>query len=443
MKTTSNNPWAARLVPLLDRDTIKQRALVTVPSLNGLRDMPTEVACKLMESALNTVFYPTTQCIEILNRIVEMAYAHCLTTYPDSKEFLTGVYAKASPLPEFAFPILLTGLGGSGKSQIMKAFRRIQVEDSQIIVSAEHSPFPLKGSWNVTVHARSKPTDILRALAQVDGGTTDLIEKCKKMAFRDGIPFLTIDEFQFATGSGNANVQVTQMLLSQGYIGIPWSYNANFSLVSRLMKRPQEDRQRLLSDWIILLPDPPSSTDWMETLKLQQNVCKEVLKFDPVKDAADIHAYSAGIKRASVKLLVIAFRHEHPRGGVVDISAIKRAYHSREYASYRKDVEILATQAITNSPNKKNMDLWCPLPLPPNAAAIFTDSAKKKRDEQVADAELRSSMNKEERVALQQIERDIKRDNRKTAKVLPLRKKKLAPTAEDLKNNANWFKDQL
>lgn len=442
MGTYSDNPWAARYEPLLDKNTLRQRALVTVPALAGLRDMPTELACSLLGNALEMVFYPTTQCVNILHRFVGIAHAHCVTKYPDDKAFLAGVYAKESPLIESFPAILLTGLAGIGKTQLMRAFRRIQAEESQVKVDEGHSPFPLKGPWRVTVHARSNPMDILRSLAQADASSTALVDKCKKLVFRDGIPFLIADEFQFVTGSSNANTRVAQMLLLLTYVGIPCCYNANFSLVGRLLKRPEEDRQRLLSDWEILLPDPPSSDDWQQTLKIQKEVAPEILTFDPFKDAAAIHTYTAGRKRATAKLFVLALRNEHSRG-TIDLAAIKRAYHSPGYASYREESEILAIQAIQNKPDKHRKDLWCPLPLPHNAAVAFFKSANDKREELVADAEIRASLNGAERKALDEIQRDIMKPSKPLGEIVPLRKKKTAPTADDLKRNNNWFKDQI
>lgn len=442
MKKSQSNPWAARFEPLLEKEIIKQRAQVIISPLIGLRDMSTELACVRLEKALKTVFYPTTQCVDVLHRFVDMAYAHCLNAYQGNREFLAGIYAKKSPLTEFSSPLLFTGLAGTGKTELKKASQRILFDEGQVTVDREHSPFPLRHPWYVSIHARSNPLDVLRELAQSDKGSADLVEKCKKIAFRDGISFLVADEFQFATGSESANARVTQMLLSLGYIGLPWVYNANFSLVGRLLRRPEEDRQRLVADWIILQPDPPSSLDWQGTLKAQRDVAPDVLVFDPVRDVLEIHAFTAGRKRAVAKLLVQALRNEHPRGGVVDMSAIKRAYHSPNYASYREESEILSTQAIRNCPDKNRKDLWCPLPLPPSATIEFANAAKGKRDEQVADAEVRSALNNEERKALHDIEQSVNKPKKTRGEVVPLRRK-AAPTAKDLQRNANWFKEQI
>lgn len=442
MTREQSNPWAKRFEPLLDRETIRQRSRVVVPPLLGLRDVSAETACSRLEKALKTVFYPTTQCVNVLQRVVDMAYAHCVNMYENENEFLAGIYAKNPPLPEFAPPLLFTGLAGTGKTEIGKAFLRILFDEGRVAVGQEHSPFPLKKPWHVTVHAKAGPLDVLKGLANCERGSSDLVERCRKIAFRDGVPLLMADEFQFATGSTSANARVTQMLLSLGYIGIPWIYNANFTLVQRLLKRPEEDRQRILSDWIILQPEIPSSVDWQETLSTQKSVAPDILVFDPVMDAPKIHAFTAGRKRAVKALLVQTLRTEHSRGGVVDISAIERTYHSHHYAGFREESEILANQVITNRPDKKRADLWCPLPLPAGAMIEFAHAAKEKRNELVADAEVRSALNDQEKRALRDIERGNSEPKKKRGEVVPLRKR-VALTAEDLKRNANWFKQQI
>lgn len=193
---------------------------------------------------------------------------------------------------------------------------------------------------------------------------------------------------------------------------------------------------------MILLPDSPSSEDWQETLKRQKSVAPEILTFDPIKDAEAIHAYTGGRKRAVVKLLVSACRQEHPRGGIVNMATIKRAYRSQEYSDYREDSEILATQSIQNKPHKTKKDLWCPLPLQASATIAFSEAAQKQRDEKVADAELLSALNSKERGTAKEIQKQIKKNQQPTGTVIPMRKKS-APTADDLKKNANWFKDQI
>jgi len=232
------------------------------------------------------------------------------------------------------------------------------------------------------------------------------------------------------------------MLLSLGHIGIPWVYNANYSLVNRILKRPEEDRQRLLADTIVLLPDAPESEDWINTLRAQQSVAMDYFQFDPEKDAAELHRLSGGRKRAVKDLLLLALKNEHPNGKTVDLAAIINAYKSPPFANYREDAEILLTQSIQDKAQSERPELWCPIPLPKNATAVFKKHATELREERLADAELESSLNKEEREALHEFKKASKKFPPTTGKVIPIRKNQ-PPTAEELKQNNNWFIDQI
>jgi hypothetical protein len=77
------NHWATRFEPLLDPNVIKQRAQVTVTPLVDLTSMPIDLACKRLEMALDTIFHPTTQCLTTLHKLVGIAHAHCVITYPN------------------------------------------------------------------------------------------------------------------------------------------------------------------------------------------------------------------------------------------------------------------------------------------------------------------------------------------------------------------------
>lgn len=403
--------------------------------------MPLELATQRIHEALKKVFYPTKQCLAILQRLVGIAHAHCMATYSGPREFLHGIYSKKTPLPDFARTLYLTGLAGTGKTQIVNAFCQLLEMDGEVVVDDHHAPFPMRGPWAVEIRARSSSKDVLRGLAQVEGSPSELVDICRKAAFREGIPILIADEFQFATGSESANARVAQILLSLAYVGIPFVFVANFSLIRRLQRRPGEEQQRLLVDPVVLLPDMHTSDDWHKTLTAQRDVAPDFFLFDPVKDARTLHAYSAGRKRAVAELLLIAFRDAHANGGKVDLQTLHRAYMSSTYAVYREETEILLAQSVQNYPNLKRMDLWCPIPLPGGAAANFLESAKAVREEQVADAELRSAMTPEERTGLEKIEREFRKKKQAIGKVVSF--KKTGTEAEDLKQNGSLFQDHL
>ena len=431
--------WIKEFDGLLNEEAIKKRITVHVSPLNDLTSLPIEEACLKVDMALKRVFYPTTQCLNILKRLIGMGRAHAKMHYPDTKTFLSGVYAQTPSLPDFMTPICLTGLAGIGKTEVLRALRRLLPGINEIILNGQPA-FPIKGIWNVTVKARTMPKDILRALVNVNGSPADLVEVCRKHAYRDGVSILVADEFQFATGSENANARVSQMLLSLGYIGIPFIYAANYSLLRRLKRRPEEDQQRLLADPVIMLPDKHDSVDWQDTLNAQCEVAPGYFVFDPIGDAKELHGYTAGRKRAMARLLGIAFRREFPSGGVVDAGAIRRAYFSSEFSVYREETEILVSQAVKNRPDESRNDLWCPIPMEPTAATAFLEAGIAARNEAYAEMEIRSALTQQERLAANEIKKGAQKA-RKAGELVHFRKKSQALSADDLKKNTSTFLD--
>lgn len=435
-----DNPWAERFAPLLDAGEIFQRAKVTVPPLHDLCRLPDEAAHERLESALKQVFYPTTQCVAILQEWAGLAYAHCLSRYPSRRAFLTAVYADSPPLPDAVQPICFTGMAGLGKTQIIRAFQRIQVADVSVTVDTHHDPFPLESLWVTEVKARNSPQQVLATLSGISAAGKDLVKRARHRAYRDGVAFAGIDEFQFVTQSSTANSLVTQILLSTSYLGLPMVFIANFSLVHKLMQRPQEDRQRLLAKPFVLLPDPPESQDWGLTLAALKDVAPEVLAFDSAKDAKDIFLFSAGIKRLVVRLLVLAYRISRRlrgRDATVDIKDIEAAYLSPAFSADRTDVELIARQEIER--RKVRNDLWHPfgnLPASPPGSGMSDNGQpnpfEKAREEKVAEQALRGSLTKSEREAFASM---TKGGRAKSGDVVGL-PRKTQLSAEDLKKNA-------
>ena len=434
------NPWAARFDALLDIGEIKRRATVNVSPLVGLDALDEVDACKRLERALETVFVPTTQCLEILLSWIRLARAHCVEQYPEVKTFLGGVYCEKAPLREMFFPICLTGLGGTGKSELIKAFLRILPEAFNAVIDPGHSEFPFEPAWSISVRTHTSFTEVLKAVAGLDEKTADLIGACRNRAFRNGVSFLPADEFQFATQSVSANAVVTKMLLSLAYIGVPFAFAANFSLLHRLKRRPQEDQDRLLSNVIVLLPELEDSQDWHDIVCAQKAIAPDIFVFED-EGARALNRHSAGVKRAAAKLLKIAYRISRSTGGKVTTSEIDSAYLDGEFSVYRKNIEAITKQYIEDKQQKGRKDLWCPIEIPKRAQAAIQDQMSLRRREQVATEKLRSSLNEKEAKALKAITKTTKA-GRKAGSVTSMRGKSPV-TAEELLADTNWMLEKV
>lgn len=442
-----DNPWAERFTPLLDDEEIFRRARVVVPPLKDLCSLPDEAAYQVLEASLKRVYYPTSQCVALLREWAGLAHAYCCVQYPSRRVFLTRVYDKSPPLQYAVQLVCFTGMAGLGKTQLIQAFERIQIANAFVTADEHHDPFPMRSTWSTKVEGRNSSRQVLLRLSGIPDAGEDIIHRARKRAYRDGVAFVGIDEFQFVTQSSKANSLVTQILLSISYLGLPTVYVANYSLVHKLMRRPQEDRQRLLAKPLVLLPDPPESEDWIQTLAALKAVAPDVLVFDPTKDARDIYLFSAGIKRLVVQLLVQAYRISRQLRGptaTVDIKDIEAAYRSPMFTSDRIDVEIIARQEIEGRMIRE--DLWSPFGKPQRHTAregvsgndranVFAEA----REERVAEEALKSSLTKSEREVWESL---TKGDRTKAGRATSLSRK--APTsAEDLKKNAERLRKQF
>jgi len=447
VKTTPINPWAARFKHLLEREVIRQRSAVDPEPLKGLMQMNVEVACRKLEGALEELFYPSGQCLDMLEKWVGMIYAHCLTIYPDNKKYLQGINDEMPPLPSFRPPVCLTGLPGTGKSALFKALQRLLPAPSEIEVGSGYNPIPCQSYWYFTINASAAPSDLLIPFCGGKDILKNLVKTGRKLAFRNGVPIYIADELQHATASPTANTRLTQMLLSVGYLGIPFVFGANYSLIYRLMQRPDEDQQRLLADIDVLLPDDPESEDWIEMLTAQKRIAPDVFAFDPKKDGPAIHGYCAGIKREEKYLLLAAFRIAHSRKTKVTLDVLREAYLSSQYSPHRSRVEMLLRIALepvqtSRSSQQERTDLRCPVALPEGALAKITHPMKRHRKAMVADNKLESSMTPEE-LALHQWDTQHNQNHAEKKPIRGMTKRSRADSAEDLKNNSNWYKKRI
>lgn len=437
-----NSHWCDRFRILDDIDNLRDKVIVRGPVLNDLHNLPLEEASRQLRQAFRTVFYPTNQCLSILSRLIAVSKSHCAITYPDNKSFIRGIYAETPPLPEFSSPMYLTGLAGIGKTEILRTFQRLLSQNDEITVDTSHPPFRIQPPWLVTVQSRSSARDVLTALAGQDGKLYELVRRCRKLAYRDGIPFLVADELQFVTGSDSANTRVSQMLMSLGYVGVPFLFAANFSMLQRLMKRPGEEQQRLLAQPIVLMPDAPDSEDWRKTIQALVEISPANFILDPEKLAPDLHRYTFGRKRALTQLLTLAFRIEFPNGGIVTSTSLAKAYKDASYTVFRDETECLFKQTITNRPNRGRSDLWCPLPNDGESqVAQIKQFSVAARERAATDTEIRSALTAAEAKVATAMGNSTKKTSRDAGgKVLSLCNK--SQDASTLIQNMSTFLDK-
>lgn len=433
MTTLTENPWVGRFIPLLNKDEIRRKVEVRPPLFADYEQLSAVEATKELEKRFKEAFFPSKQSIDILHEWICLALTHCRNHYYGQREFLAALYDKDVHLPDFNFPMCLTGLAGAGKSQLLQALGRLMPERAAFTV-IDGTEFKLESHRVLTVKVKGAASVILESLTGQSGGIHELTKVARKQAYRDGWAFLGIDEFQFLTQSDKANTKLTQVLMSVCYLGIPVVYAANYSMLHKLIRRNQEDRQRLLGNVWGLFPEAPNSQDWVSMLEWHKSIAPDVFAFDAVTDAHAIHQLTGGINRAENKLLAVAFRRALESGGAVGLPELETAYKSRDYAAYRTDIELLSKLPFSTKLQKDNKDLWCPFDIAPRFDAEEDFSAT--RQERVSEAALEASLNASERNAFQDLSKPSS-PKQKTSKVASIDKKK--SIADKLKEDSAWF----
>jgi len=303
----------------------------------------------------------------------------------------------------------------------------------ELNVDASHSRIPLIDYAEVTVRGHRSIGGILRQLAspEVAAGTVriseaDLPAECARWLRLCGICFFGVDELQFLAQSERASTLITRVLLLLAEIGIPWMAIANFSLCSKLLRRPSEAMQRLLSRPVILLPDGPDSKDWGLLLDEYEVVLEGHLGFKPAKQKRPLWNLTAGNKRELAKLLAESYRRTRlDNRSVVGWSDVTAAYASKEFFAARRDVELLVAHAAQGGALRD--DLLCPFEGTAESTSVseYVDNLREIRAAKVATAVTEASMTATELKATAGLtELFSDEPPKKAGNVIPIRKRK-------------------
>lgn len=396
-----HSPWIARFEPHLSEAQIRDRVRVQPPPLDGLNKRSAEEAAVALGERLGQVFVPTAQVVSVLSGFIGLARAYSASAYPNMGHYVRQIYVLQESKAT-RFPTCLTGLAGIGKSELLKALAKVMPQESALEVPG-HAGLTATSLLSFVMQSRVGAPGVLRQRTAQGWADLPRTGLNARNLYRDGISLLTADEFQAVTAGKSANATATKTLLEMAQIGPPLVYCANYSLLHSLLKRPQQDRQRLLSNPVIMQPESPDSDDWLLTLTELCKVAPKVIRIDPARDGADIHAYTAGVKRAVVALLTTAYCLARAAGrDHFGIKEVQQAYASSEYWIHRSDVEALARLAVGGvGRGRVRSDLVCPFPAPPAMQkVVVANKMIESYQDRINDAHLQSSLTRAEREGL-------------------------------------------
>lgn len=402
------NPWAERYKKLLALDDHALAELLTTrgkPVL-GLSQFSPETASERLRNGLDEVHIATDQGVDIARRLLSRSHAYALVRYPSLESFAAGIYEENLDFE----PLLATaviGGAGVGKSALMKAIRRLWSE-AESVTLPDGTRVPLIAFARLRIGDKSSERDQRAELLRQYGASVSEQQQrrvtpslVRRRGYIAGCCHLVADEMQF-TSLGGESAAVTKLLLAFTHLGPPTTFVANFSLIHRLLKRKQEDQERLLSDVILMQPETTDSQKLIERIQQYVLVADGKLDINLQSAAERLDFMSGGSGRAMRELVVMGARMKwtDSRKGtreVVTIADLEAAYRSQQFAMLRENSRLLLQQRLSRSPvDPKRLDLWCPM-LPVSSDLNDTqrklqEAAEKARLRELGSAALRSQM---------------------------------------------------
>lgn len=392
----------------LSPELIRSQITVRPDALNDLGALDPRLAAELLAQALKQIFIPSGFTIDFIHEMVGRAALHSRTLFSSEVEYARRIY---DPQESEVIPVCLTGLAGVGKSQTIAALRKILPGPVNFTCDHYHGSVLLVSHWYASARGKASGKGLLSDFVLGGGqrsNVAQLLIECRRRANRDGVSLVVLEETQHInTGLGAA--KVTDILLSMAAIGPPMIYVSNYSLVHKLLRRNSEDKQRLLSDPRIMLPDEPGSTDWKAYIDECIRVSNGSIGVSRNDLASEIYRCTFGIKRLAVTLLKQAYVECRIAGRrAVNLFDITQAYRSAAYTISANEVEQLHALAVGNRMAKAPLDLQCPFELPATYKSNVVQFARNERQDRVNAKVFDSALTASERAAKKQLDASIK-----------------------------------
>lgn len=390
-----------------DINEIRERVTVRPEPVGFLSAIDPLIAAESLADNLMKIYLPNEFSLNFIKEMAGRASLHSSKLFTSEVEYISKIYTP----PEIeVLPVCLTGLAGVGKSQAIAALRKVLPPPMDFFCDHYDGALELISHWYASARGKAGGKQLLTDFVLGSGESggrwnlSKLLVESRRRANRDGISLVVLEETQHInTGLGAS--KVTDILLTMAAIGPPMIFVSNYSLVHKLLRRNSEDKQRLLSEPRIMLPDEPESQDWKDYVAECIRVSGGHIRVDIDDLAAELYRSTFGIKRLAVQLLKLAYIECRNAGReYVILSDISRAYRSSGYSSNSKEVEELQLQALQRRSTGSHLDLRCPFDLPIEMKSNVVKFARAERDNRVIAKVFDSALNENERSAMKDID---------------------------------------
>lgn len=401
-----NKTIESRFDGYMDIESIRKRVVVRPEPVPDLETLHPSVGAHLLAERLMEMYLPNEFSLNFIHEMTGLAYLHNLKVFSSEAGYAARIF---KPPEVEVSPICLTGLAGVGKSQTIAALWRALPPPVELTCDLYQGTVELTSLWYASARGKAGGKQLLLDFVHGSGhdgrggNLKKLLVECRRLANRDGVTLVVLDETQHInTGEGAS--KVTDILLTMAVIGPPMIFVSNYSLVHKLLRRNSEDKQRLLSEPRIMLPDDPKSQDWADFVDECVRVSGGRVKAGKDEFATELYRSTFGIKRLAVQLLKLAYIECRAAGrNRIEVEDLHKAYRSSAYTSNARDVEDLQLEAINKGSSRTSLDLRCPFDLPVEFKSNVVSFTRADRDQRVQARVFDSSATEAERSVLKHI----------------------------------------
>lgn len=347
-----SSPWYDTLNACSTRTAIRQASICMPAPFDWVKRRPVDVTEQQLEEYLDSIFLPSQASDSVMSSVVSMTAARALNRYPSMSEYITHLNQPHIDPPKLKV-VCITGLAGTGKSAVVAALRRCLPVQSAITVPGHGvhghmpmAPIRLTEKWGMREVARQLGAPMHRGL-----------DLCRWL-YGNGCSLIALDELQFLAPGSNSSARASKLIYELSMLGPLLVVSCNFSLVRKLQRRNKEERDRILGEPRVLCPDAPDSECWKELLKAWDHLLSQLLGFRLYDHAGEFWCLTAGIKRAAVRLLCLAFRRSVLQGKRIAWADIWAAFESQQFKEMGRDVLALLSAGLGGQ--HPPLDLQCP-----------------------------------------------------------------------------------
>lgn len=437
-----NKTIETRFDGYMDIESIRRRVIIRPEPVKGLELLQPWIAAEQLAEKLREIYLPNEFSLSFIQEMIHLAYLHNLKIFSSPAGYAARIF---NPPEAEVYPICLTGLAGVGKSQTIAALRRALPPPTDLACDLYQGTVELTSVWYASARGKAGGKQLLLDFVHGSGhdgrrsNLAKLLVECRRRTNRDGVSMVVLEETQHIN-TGMAASKVTDILLTMAAIGPPMIFVSNYSLVHKLLRRNSEDKQRLLSEPRIMLPEDPKSQDWADYINecIRVSGCRE--KGGEEEFAAELYRSTFGIKRLAVQLLKLAYIECRTAGrNRIELEDLHKAYRSSGYTSNAQEVEELQLQVIYRGSSRSHLDLRCPFDLPVEFKSNVVSFTRTDRDQRVQARAFDSSTTGVERSVL----KHITVPEEKTPAKSPRRSPVLKATDEDLTRSFHQYMESL